>query len=156
NPMPESVTDRPTKSHEYIFLLSKSQHYYYDHLAIKEKSVCCDSRTGSTAYKDARSYDDKHSDKQRGHVRRHVGFNERWDQMSKEEQGANGRNKRDVWTVATRPFPEAHFATFPPDLITPCVLAGCPPGGVVLDPFIGSGTTALVALQNGRNFIGYE
>ena len=153
NPMPESVTDRPTRSHEYIFLLSKSQRYYYDAVAVREKSVYCDMKTSGAVYKDAHSYDRKHSDKQRGHGRRHAGFNERWDHMTKEEQGAMGRNKRDVWNVATRPFAEAHFATFPPDLIKPCILAGCPVGGVVLDPFGGSGTTGQVALENCRKFV---
>lgn len=92
----------------------------------------------------------KHSDKQRGHSRRHAGFNERWDQMEKEEQCTGMRNKRDVWTVSPSCYPEAHFATFPPDLIKPCILAGSRPGDTVLDPFGGSGTTGMVALELGR------
>ncbi len=95
-------------------------------------------------------------DKQRGHGRRHAGFNDRWDHMTKEEQASGGHNKRTVWEVATVPYPEAHFATFPTKLVKPCILAGCPEGGIVLDPFLGSGTTALVAKTAGRDYIGIE
>jgi DNA modification methylase len=98
----------------------------------------------------------KKIDKQRGHNRRHAGFNERWDALSKSEQAALGSNKRSVWTVAPKPFKEAHFATYPPDLIEPCILAGCPVGGTVLDPFFGAGTTGLVAQSNNRKWIGIE
>jgi DNA modification methylase len=154
NPMPESVTDRPTRAHEYIFLLSKSQHYYYDAQAIREPSSMplpsSDTKNKRNERKQGRR------DKQRGHGRRHAGFNERWDQMSKAEQCAMGRNKRSVWTVATRPFPEAHFATFPLQLIEPCILAGAPVGGLVLDPFAGSGTTAVAAKRLGRQWLGIE
>ncbi|MBI4099598.1 site-specific DNA-methyltransferase [Candidatus Microgenomates bacterium] len=174
NPMPESVTDRPTKSHEYLFLLSKSERYFYDAAAIKEPAIYFDDdRAGRDRedhksmptgqrngirplYKDARSYDDKHSDKQRGHGRRHAGFNDRWDQMGKSDQCSGMRNKRSVWTVATSPFHEAHFATFPEKLIEPCILAGCPRGGAVLDPFMGAGTTGLVAVKHGRQYLGIE
>ena len=177
NPMPESVTDRPTKSHEYIFLLSKNEKYFYDAEAIKEKAIYReDERTFGDAggnrhgdegrlykpqdrrplYKDDRSYDGKHSDKQRGHGRRYAGFNDRWDKMEKKDQCSMMRNKRDVWTVATHSFPEAHFATFPEDLIAPCILAGTKTGGIVLDPFMGAGTTALVAAKYGRHFLGAE
>ena len=92
----------------------------------------------------------KHSEKQRGHSRRHDGFNDRWDQMEKEEQCTGMRNKRDVWTVAPAQFRGAHFATFPEALIMPCILAGTRPGDVVMDPFGGSGTTGKVALELGR------
>lgn len=128
NAMPESVKDRCTKSHEYIFLLSKSQAYYFDSDAIKEKAV-------SKPWKGANPQQD------------HSGW-----------CGGNGetRNKRDVWTVATRPYKGAHFAVFPPELIRPCVLAGSRKGGIVLDPFIGSGTTAAVAVEEGRDFIGID
>ncbi len=112
NPMPESVTDRCTKAHEYIFLLSKSPNYKYDHNAIKEPA------------------------------------------LSEEEDSA--RNKRSVWNVAIRPFKGAHFATFPKKLITPCILAGSSRGDNVIDPFSGAGTTGLVAVENGRNFLGIE
>lgn len=178
NPMPESVTDRPTKAHEYLFLLSKSPRYYYDAGAIAEPAIYSElSGQDASGYKDAALYGGKHtkadatprndgerwngnngkgfkkSDKQRGHSRRHAGFNDRWDAMEKAEQCADTRNKRSVWTVATKPFPEAHFATFPPALIEPCILAGCPTAGVVLDPFGGAGTTALVAERLQRNSI---
>lgn len=153
NPMPESVQDRCTKAHEYIFMLSKSARYHYDANAIAEPATYS-GITGmdATGCKDAQAFNGKHrkTDKQRGHRRRHDGFNDRWDSMTKAEQCGGTRNKRDVWTVATKPFPDAHFATFPPELIEPCILAGCPDGGVVLDPFGGSGTTAVVARRHGR------
>lgn len=173
NPMPESVTDRPTRAHEYLFLLSKSGRYYYDATAIREppseallKQVAegyaghdtkpyavngaqSASGTKSRIIEGAR----KKIDKQRGHGRRHDGFNARWDALTKKEQQALGSNKRSVWTVATAPFSEAHFATFPPDLIEPCIKAGCPEGGTVLDPFGGAGTTGLVADRHQRNAI---
>jgi DNA modification methylase len=172
NPMPESVTDRPTRSHEYIFLLSKSRRYYYDRQSIRERLAdssiarinqpTFDQQTGGDKDYGSRSNRSIRKalvnlrDKQRGHSRRHAGFSDRWDGMTKEEQGANGRNKRDVWTVATHPFPGSHFATFPPALIEPCILAGAPDGGIVLDPFCGSGTTGMVALRHNRKFIGIE
>lgn len=161
NPMPESVTDRPTKAHEYIFLLAKSERYYYDHEAIKEKM----KYTGlvgqdESGYKDAKKYNGKnserHTDKQRGHGRRHAGFNDRWDSMTKEEQGANGRNKRSVWTVATQSYSGAHFATWPEKLVEPMILAGSRPGDIVLDPFSGSGTTGRVAIRLQRRYVGVE
>jgi DNA modification methylase len=161
NPMPEGVTDRPTRSHEYIFLMSKSETYYYDANAIKEKSDYATPQGakltgGAYAPPGQGPHANARPDKQRGHSRRHDGFNDRWDLMSKEEQGANGRNKRSVWWIAPEPFPEAHFATFPQALVEPCILAGCPAGGVVLDPFMGSGTVALVALKAGRQYVGIE
>jgi DNA modification methylase len=150
NPMPESVTDRCTKAHEYIFLLSKSQHYYYDHEEIKEPAAY-DGRK-DTLLKGSPKYEKgvvpgqvAHSMAAKGH--------ERW---KKNERGEYVRNKRSVWTVPTKPFPEAHFAVYPPALITPCILAGCPVGGTVLDPFAGSGTTLLVATQRHRKSIGIE
>ena len=138
NPMPESVTDRPTKAHEYLFLLAKSEHYYYDAEAIKEPGTSAptkmpdgwDTAPGShgTIHRAGRERG-KRTEKQRGHGRRHEGFNARWDAMTKEEQCGIGRNKRSVWTIATKPYAEAHFATFPPSLVEPCILAGCPSGG---------------------------
>lgn len=168
NCMPESVTDRPTRSHEYIFLLTKSRKYFYDADAIKEpcsesteKRVAQDveSQAGSVrANGGAKTNGPMKAvvSKQRGHSRRHDGFNDRWDQMERTGQCSGMRNKRDVWTVAPANYKEAHFATFPPDLIKPCILAGCPVGGTVLDPFAGSGTTGQVALEYGRKFVGIE
>lgn len=143
NPMPESVKDRPTKSHEYIFLLSKSEKYYYDHESVMEDAV-------STEVK---KFTDGGVDKQRGHSRRHAGFNGRYAERMAVEGVPTKRNRRSVWSVGTCPYKGAHFAVFPPALIEPCILAGCPKGGVVLDPFGGSGTTAQVAMKNGRNAI---
>jgi len=132
NPMPESVTDRCTKAHEYLFLLSKSERYHFDFEAIQEKAT--------TAGK-PRVFGAKD---QVGTLRNNVG-------RVYEDDGL--RNKRSVWAINVQPFPGAHFATFPPDLVAPCVLAGCPDGGTVLDPFGGAGTTGLVANWHNRNAI---
>lgn len=155
NPMPESVQDRCTKAHEYIFMLSKSARYFYDIEAIKESaSEVSIARSERADLREKPGWSEAYGgnppkgfkrDKQRGHSRRHAGFNDRWDAMERDEQCSGMRNKRSVWTVATRPFKEAHFATFPPDLIEPCIKAGCPVGGTVIDPFGGAGTTGLVA-----------
>jgi DNA modification methylase len=143
NPMPESVTDRCTKAHEYIFLLSKSSKYYFDNEAIKEPSVYhgIDSRSdmGNIRYEGKRTEGEASANGQQSFVT----INET-------------RNKRSVWSVTTKPYSGAHFATFPPDLIEPCILAGCPEGGIVLDPFMGSGTTAHTALRAGRKYVGCE
>lgn len=140
NPMPESVTDRCTKSHEYIFLLSKSPRYYYDNEAIKEDSIWSeDKRQG----KGRLTYDGKRQGEEGQGQEAFVAITEK-------------RNKRDVWTVATRSYREAHFATYPTELIEPCILAGSKEGDTVLDPFSGSGTTGEVALKYGRNYIGLE
>ena len=146
NCMPESVTDRPTRSHEYIFLLTKSPKYYYDAEAIKEPCIYDVDGTGTAARK-ARQKDDAKSlpTIERAGIRP-GGF-------THEEQCTGMRNKRDVWTVAPANYTGSHFATFPPDLIRPCVLAGTRPGDTVLDPFGGSGTTGQVALEYGRNAI---
>ena len=139
NPMPESVTDRCTKAHEYIFLLSKGPKYYYDHEAVKEPSVDKESYTPRRRRnKDKREGDKFFATKVGNHA---------------EGKTYPTRNRRSVWTVSTKPFKGAHFATFPPDLIEPCILAGCPKGGTVLDPFGGSGTTAGVAIKNNRKAI---
>lgn len=168
NPMPESVTDRCTKSHEYIFMLSKCSRYYYDAESIRQPAADSsikrllqdvENQKGSNRVPGKTNGPMKavmKTDKQRGHSRRHAGFNDRWDKMSKEEQSAMGANKRSVWQVATKPFPEAHFATFPQDLIVDMIKAGCTENGIVLDPFMGAGTTALVARKLNRNFIGFE
>ena len=149
NPMPESVTDRCTKAHEYIFLLSKNKKYYYDHEAIKEPQTSASLKR----------------------QKRGVSKNNKW------IDGANGqtphnthqprdndknrdvnlyKNKRSVWTVNTAKYREAHFAVYPKELIEPCILAGCPEDGTVLDPFSGSGTTGIVAVNSGRKYIGLE
>ena len=140
NPMPESVTDRPTKSHEYLFLLTKSPRYYYNHEAVKE-----DALTPPMARnKNAEGY---------------VADFPSGERFSPGERvyGADGkRNKRDVWTIATKPFRGAHFAVMPEALVEPCILAGSEEGDTVLDPFTGSGTVAVVANRHGRNFVGTE
>lgn len=138
NPMPESVRDRCTKAHEYVFLLSKSERYFYDHKSILEDAKW--ERWG-----------DQTVVKEQQGTAKWIGH------KSKEELQAIGKkNRRSVWTVATKPYKGAHFATFPPALIEPCILAGSRPGDIVLDPFMGSGTTAAVALQHGRQYLGCE
>jgi len=139
NPMPESVTDRPTKSHEYIFLLSKKERYYFDQDAVREPTLqpLGDAKLTGQHKADADGFTTN------GHGNSTLGTN----------QGAASRNIRTVWEIATQPYPEAHFATFPEELAKRCVLAGCPLGGVVLDPFAGSGTVVQVAQDLAR--IGY-
>lgn len=139
NPMPESVTDRPTKSHEYLFLLTKSPRYYYDHVAVREPSVtgAWDAMPpiGGT---------------------KHVDGNENNTYSGNTPASDGLRNRRDVWSIATKPFKGAHFAVMPEALVEPCVLAGSAEGDTVLDPFTGSGTVAVVALKHRRNFVGVE
>ena len=163
--MPESVTDRPTRAHEYVFLLTKSARYFYDADAIREPAVRPDwkyeraTTPGNPDRNDGgctQRLPKRRTDKQRGHGRRHEGFNDQWDAMSKSEQQATGANKRSVWTIATRAFSGAHFATFPPALVEPCIKAGSRVGDTILDPFTGSGTTGAVACGLGRQFIGIE
>ena len=161
NPMPESVRDRCTKSHEYIFLLTKSQRYYYDHDAIREP------HTGEAAKAVAIGYKEVGQRGVNSSVRRGLTDGQAT-QFSKKGHsgyfGADGKcllnplgkNKRSVWSVPTRSVKGAHFATFPPALIEPCILAGCPVDGIVLDPFAGSGTTAEVSAQNGRDSVMIE
>ncbi len=145
NAMPEAVTDRPTRAHEYIFLFSKGPHYFYDAKAIAEP---CGSKGNARSFRGGGAYTGGRSFKNGTTVNRDTHGN------TDNQEGT--RNKRDVWSVATAQFKDAHYATFPPELIRPCVLAGCPPGGIVLDPFFGSGTTGVVALQEERDFIGIE
>lgn len=147
NPMPESVTDRPTKAHEYLFLLSKSERYHYDAEAVKEPSA--DPQGSAARYTSAFG-----GEKARAPVGA-AGIDTRTRPLGM-RQFDGRRNKRTVWTVTTQPFSEAHVVTFPPKLIRPCVLAGSEPGDTVLDPFAGSGTTGVVALQHGRRFLGIE
>lgn len=136
NPMPESVKDRCTKAHEYIFLLSKNVKYYFDYETIKEDAVNAGNKSAS--FKGRQGGAEYHA---------------KGGGIGSDEKIYNKRNKRSVWTVTTKPFKGAHFATFPMDLIEPCVLAGCPEGGTVLDPFGGSGTTAIVANKHNRNAV---
>jgi len=136
NPMPESVKDRCTKAHEYIFLLSKSPKYYFDNEAIKEDSKSAGKK--SAGFKGRQGGAEYHATS---------------GGIGSEEKVYNKKNKRSVWTITTKPFKGSHFATFPMDLIEPCVLAGCPIDGVVLDPFAGSGTTGIVAANNSRNAV---
>jgi DNA modification methylase len=203
NPMPESIRDRCTKAHEYLFLMAKSERYYFDAEAIREESGWTADDTkmqdgwdtgpgahgsvhrggrekgkrvhvpGNKSHKGKTAYeggDERHrtkaglvafAERERARVRglppRHTQYLESSDQSGLDNVSrGDGRNKRSVWTVATQPFSEAHFATFPPALIEPCILAGCPEGGTVLDPFFGAGTTGLVADRLQRNAIGIE
>jgi DNA modification methylase len=146
NPMPESVRDRCTKAHEYIFLLSKSERYYFDSEAVSEAAA----QSSGWAKQRAKGKDTWKYGRAAG-----------GDPNSTNGVGGTlalgaTRNRRSVWTVTTKPYKGAHFATFPPDLIEPCILAGSRQGDVVLDPFMGSGTTAQVAVQHGRQYLGCE
>lgn len=180
NPMPESVTDRCTKAHEYVFLLSKGPRYFYDHEAVKERAVST-APPGNTSHRGAEAYangDEKHRTKTGladYAARQRSKANSFKRDGSKREQSIPGqsvgthrpdreestydidmRNRRSVWSIATKPYKGAHFAVFPSALVEPCILAGSRPGDIVLDPFMGSGTTAAVAIEHGRQFIGCE
>jgi site-specific DNA-methyltransferase (adenine-specific) len=139
NPMPESVRDRCTKAHEYVFLLTKSERYFYDAEAVSEAALCPDAK--EVPYATRRVLDGTATE-----IRR---------QDRTYTAGAT-RNRRSVWTVTTKPYSGAHFAVMPSNLVEPCIKAGCPEGGTVLDPFAGSGTTLAVAAELGRNAIGCE
>jgi DNA modification methylase len=173
NSMPESVKDRCTKSHEYIFLMSKKPHYYFNYEAIQEEATGYDGRK-DTLLKGSQKYaDESYMPNQSGQTMAARGH-ERWHFKNLQDKGqpthtmherrANGeedilypvRNKRDVWFVSTKPVKDAHYATFPEDLIKPCILAGSREEGVVLDPFFGSGTTGRVALRYNRKYLGIE
>jgi DNA modification methylase len=146
NPMPESVQDRCTKSHEYIFLLSKSQRYYYDRESVREEVK--ETTNGKAGVR--RSGDSK------TRSREHWGVPHNPENVIVEYDEIKGANKRSVWSIPTKPYEGAHFAVFPEELIEPCILAGAPIGGIVLDPFMGSGTTAQVAQHLGRKYLGCE
>lgn len=168
NPMPSSVKDRPTVAHEYLFLLTKSGRYHYDHEAVQEPSAGpadaprnrWDTKTNEIPGQKPQKRTTRHKvpggwDTGPGG---HGAFHRegRGDPEYRETPDVSTRSLRSVWSIPTYPYPDAHFATFPPGLVRPCILAGCPVGGVVLDPFCGSGTTGLVARQLGREFIGVE
>ena len=144
NPMPESVTDRCTKSHEYIFLLTKNQKYYFDHEAIKEDSVDIES----TSKRYEKNFNAFNGGMETGAISRN-------NPTAKLEFDGK-RNKRDVWTINTKSYKGAHFAVYPEELIEPCILAGSKAGDIVLDPFFGSGTTGAVAQKLGRKWVGCE
>lgn len=176
NPMPESVTDRCTKSHEYVFLLTKNPRYYFDGDAIREPlaesslarlAQDIENQTGSTRAHGGTKTDGtmkatarmvKKSDVTRGGFGRDgtPGRSDHQGPTGGEEMVPEGRNKRSVWNVGVASFKDAHFAVYPPELITPCILAGSAEGDTVLDPFSGSGTTGEVALKFGRNYVGCE
>ena len=147
NPMPIPVKDRPTTCHEHIFLLSKSQHYYYDKDAILEPLKDPKRKDPPTSAGFGGNKHTNNKDKT---------LNNAYSGTPYDATKLKGKNKRDVWTVATNGYKGAHFAVYPPKLIEPCILAGCPDGGVVLDPFSGSGTTGVVALNNNKKYIGIE
>jgi len=179
NPMPESVLDRPTKAHEYIFLMTKSPQYYYDAEAIKESATTNEGRPPGVVRDREYGYDSKQAvlrnrqpvpkgwdtsvgegghgsfkrDKQRGHSRKHTGLSDKWDKMDKVDQCAGMRNKRSVWNIATQPFKDAHFATFPTEIPEICIKAGSRAGDLILDPFGGAGTTGLVAERLQRDCV---
>lgn len=143
NCMPESVTDRPTRSHEYIFLLTKSERYFYDAAAIAEPGVSVSNRGGNRNMETATGVVLGRAENP------HCGLGTNW-------EPSTTRNKRTVWNLGTKPYPEAHYATFPPDLVEPCILAGSRPGDIVLDPFFGSGTVGMVAERLNRRWIGSD
>ncbi len=166
NPMPESVTDRPATAHEKVFMFTKAGRYFYQPDEVRQRRVGDEdartfrggSYTGGRIGNSEMGKRDVIGNKRRGHKKPNQGFNDRWDQMSKAEQQENGRNLRNyepapmqVWEIATRPFKEAHFATFPPELVKRCLDASLRPGDAVLDPFGGAGTTGLVAASMGAD-----
>ena len=170
NPMPESIRDRCTKAHEYIFLLTKSARYYFNHDAMLEPAKYdgrkkmthegsvkyLNNASGISTQNVSKGGRERWPNKLRGYVSKEGTIG-----SAEQHHGANiatlpARNRRSVWTVPTRGFKGAHFATFPPDLIRTCIEAGCPPNGIVLDPFMGAGTTAVVAQELGMNYVGIE
>lgn len=164
NPMPENVRDRPTRAHEFIFLLSKQSRYYYDRAAIAEPLAPASiRRLERRSYSKIRETPKTQSAAERRAVVNLKGRVMPTDWMPPAPIGSNGaaaadyrKNRRSVWTLPTKPYNGPHFATFPPDLVRLCIRAGCPAGGVVIDPFMGAGTTGLVAAQEGRSAIGIE
>ncbi len=150
NPMPESVADRCTKSHEYIFLLTKNAQYFYDADGIKEPYTEPLNRWGGPTLKH------ETNKTQASNAIKKVGNSSAFREGRPMRPDENGRNKRSVWTIATKPYSGTHFATFPPELPRLCILAGSRPGDVILDPFAGSGTTCAVAQELGRHWLGFD
>lgn len=162
NPMPESVRDRCTKAHEYIFLFTKNKKYYFDNDAIRE---ACKTKapSGNKQRKQRPSQSVLKKGNQAGSIpwspttfHNHENDLELGQRITNKSNHPKGKNKRSVWTVTPKPFKGAHFATFPPDLIEPCILAGSRKGDTVLDPFFGAGTVGIVAKKHGRKYIGIE
>lgn len=167
NGMPESTEDRPTRGHEYVFMLTRSARYWYDSEAVRTAPKAStltrlaqdvDAQAGSERANGGAKTNGtmkavSRSDKQRGHTRRHAGFNDRWDAMERADQIAEGANLRSVWWVPPAQYSEAHFAVMPDRVAEICILAGCPAAGTVLDPFGGAGTTGLVADRLQRDAI---
>jgi DNA modification methylase len=167
NPMPESVSDRCTRSHEYIFMLTKNAAYYYNADAVKTQAKACtlkryQAATGVGKYAEGipgigqQAIFRPRPGKQLGHGPRHAGFNDRWRQATASGSKLARANRRSVWTIATKGFKGAHYATFPLELPQLCILAGSRAGDTILDPFCGSGTTLLAASQLGRHYIGFD
>lgn len=167
NPMPESVKDRCTKAHEYIFLLSKSKRYYFDSESIKQVAVTKENRPSGVQRNREYNYNSKENNYPMAYRKQFVGGRKRKFQLNENDpmfRSSTDRvyvpsgkaNKRSVWSVCTSAFKDAHFAVFPPSLIVDCIKAGCPEDGIVLDPFMGAGTTAIVARKLNRNYIGFE
>ena len=156
NPMPESVRDRCTKSHEYLFLLSKSARYYFNKEAIMQPAKTHENRPSGVVRNREYGYKSKSNLYPEAYRLKRKNILPKHETQSGDFKVQSMVNKRDVWTVATRPAKDAHCAIFPESLIIDCIKAGCPEGGLVLDPFMGSGTTAMVARSLGRNYIGFE
>ena len=153
NVMPEPVKDRCTKSHEYIFLLSKSDKYFFDNEQIQEEASTHENRPAGVVRNRKFGYDSKQNQHPEAYL---MSSADKTGEVTEADMPTGKRNKRDVWSVNTKPDLNAHFAVYPEELIRPCILAGCPLGGVVLDPFMGSGTTARAARRWGRHYVGFE
>ena len=170
NGMPESARDRSTASHEYVFQFAKNNVYWYDtdaartppapatetRLAQNVEAQGGSARANGGAKTNGPMKAVRRSDKQRGHTRKHEGFNDRWDKMERSEQQANGANLRSVWWISPAQYRDGHYAVMPDALAEICIIAGCPAGGTVLDPFFGAGTTGVVADRLQRSCIGIE
>lgn len=168
NPMPESIKDRCTKAHEYIFLLSKSKRYYFDSDSIKQVAVTGENRPSGVQRNREYNYNSKENNNPQAYRKQYVGGRKRkLHEMNENDPmfrpsterlyvPSGTANKRSVWSVCTSACKDAHFAVFPPSLIVDCIKAGCPEDGIVLDPFMGAGTTAIVARKLNRNYLGFE